>query len=384
MKETKLIESPLDYLDMLIVYGLAKFSPRNIYRIARELDIPESTIRYRIKNMIEKNYLYLFTNVYHTNLGLKKLFLFADVNPVYWENILVFFKENEYWSYLTQLLTNRTMVYGLYTVPYNYVPNAIDFFDEMVKLDIIYDYELYHSTCFHRVNPSLKWYDTNRNGWVFNWKDIIDEIDSASTDLPKTLRDPEKFENYADETDIEILWRLELDATKTFSELAKELNTTPQNIRYHYNEHIIKRFLIEGFEIYVKKYSTKNIVNAYTVIDFTNMSSMAKLANVLRKRPFTEVLGKILERSSLLVDVTLPMSELVNYIQTLNTLVKKGYIKRYKYYLKVPSLDKSRQTIPHKFFRNGEWVYDHESMVKDLYERWSKFNKEEKIRIYHN
>ena len=325
--------------------------------------------------MKKKNYLYLFTNVYHTNLGLKKLFLFAEVNPIYWDNVLDLFRENEYWIFLTQILSNKPMVYGLYIIPYDNVPQAIDFFDEMVKLDIIKDYDLYHSTCFHRVNPNLTWYDATQRGWIFEWDDIIESMEYAPTTLPKTLKDPDKFVNYADKIDIEILWRLELDATKSFSDLAKELNTTPQNIRYHYNEHIMKKFLIEGFEVYIKKYMDNNIVNVYTIIDFSNRNAMARLANIFRNRPFTEVLGKILTKNSLLVNISIPMSELINYLKTLNTLMKLGYIRNYKYYTKMQGLKYMRQTIPFKFFKDGTWIYDHEGMVRDLHE---KLNRERK------
>lgn len=380
MVETKVVESPLDYTDLLIAYGLARYSPRNIYKISRELGIPESTIRYRIKMMKKRNYLYLFTNIYHTNLGLKKLFLFAEVNPLYWDGALELFRVNGYWLFLSQILSNKPMIFGLYVVPYDNVPQAIEFFDEMVKLDIIKDYDLYHSTCFYRVNPNLKWYDAVKGGWIFEWGDILESIDYAPTNLPITLRDPDRFFNYADKTDVEILWRLELDATKSFSELAKELNTTPQNIRYHYNEHIMKRFLIEGYEIYIKKYVDNNVVYVYTVIDFTSREGMAKLANVFRNRPFTEVLGKILTMNSLLIYVNIPMSELVNYLRTLNTLVKLGYIRNYKYYVRMRGLKYVRQTIPHMLFGDGMWIYDHEGMLQELHEELGKHRREAYVR----
>ena len=379
MNEITIVESPLDYIDILIAYGLAKYSPRNIYRLSRELGIPESTIRYRIKMMRKKKLMHILTNVYHTNLGLKKLFLFADVNPLFWDNIIDLFRENGYWSFLTQILANKPMLYGLYIIPYRHVPDAIEFFDEMTKLDIVYDYDLYHSTCFHRVNPNTEWYDVAKNGWVFDWQQLIQDIELADHKLPITLRDPDRFENLADEMDIQILRKLEVDATIPFSQLAKELKTTPQNIRYHFNEHIIKRFLIEGYEIFIKKYTTNSTALIYTVVQFTNHRNMGKFANVFRVRPYTEVMGKILKKDALMVNLNIPMSELVNYISTLNELVKLGYIRNYKYYITPPGLKRLRQTIPYKFFINGDWVYDHDEMMSDLHSKFEEITRSLKI-----
>ncbi|HIE36836.1 TPA: Lrp/AsnC family transcriptional regulator, partial [Candidatus Geothermarchaeota archaeon] len=77
----------LDFKDIKIIEGLSKYTPRNILKISREIGIPESTIRYRISTLIKRGLLRLYTNVYHTNIGLKKHVVFTKYNPIYKDDI---------------------------------------------------------------------------------------------------------------------------------------------------------------------------------------------------------------------------------------------------------------------------------------------------------
>jgi DNA-binding Lrp family transcriptional regulator len=372
----------LTYTDLMIVDALSKYTPRNIFKIARELEMAESTVRYRINMMKRKGLLKLYTNVYHTNIGLKKAVVFSEINPRYYDNIGWFMDVNGFWTYMIGLHGYKEMFHTLYIIPVDEMDKLNDFLDEMVNLDIIRNYKIYYSTCFHKVNPSVTWYDLTKDDWNFGWDTLINDIERAETDLPITLKDPKEFPIKADTTDIMLLRYLEKDATISYTDLAKSMKTTPQNIRYHFKQHIEKNFLIEDYEILLLKYPPETSFIMYMILEFPNYTSLAKLANVFRARAFTEVLGKILDQHKLIAVAHIPMEEMVNLIKVLNKMVAIGYLKDFEYYIAHAKDSGKRQTIPYKMFRGDHWDYPHEDMIRELHRRFDLVNGSTQVDLH--
>ena len=358
----------LDYKDLLLVESLGEYGPRNILRIAKKLGMPESSIRYRIKRLKEKGLLYMHANVYHTNIGLKKGVVFVDANPRYRQHIHRFIDANDYWIQMDYIHGRKEGVYVLFTVPDENFDKLRSFLNELVKTEVILDYELFESTCYHRVNPRTNWYDVENKKWRFEWSRLISDVENESTELPVTLRDPKGFPILADETDVFILKELEKDPTISFRELGMKIGTTPQNIKYHYDHHIIGNFLLEDYTIFIARYDPKTSVILHFILDFPNSKMLAKTANAFMKRPFSEIMGKILRQNKLILFSYIPITEYANMLETMNYMAEMGYITRYKYYIALPTEKGHRETIPYKLFRDKHWLYKHEEYIDRIYE----------------
>ena len=364
-----------DALDLMIVEALGKFGPRNVYRIAKYLDLPESTIRYRINVLRSMKLLYLHTNIYHTNIGLKKGVVFLEADPRYSAYIYDFLACNDYWLLIRRTHSYSEGCWALYTIPVNHTDKLRDFFDEIKSLGLVWSYKLYWSTCFHRVNTTTTWFDLSNEKWDFRWEKLLSDVERAGTDLPFTLKDPKDFPILCDEIDLFILKELEKDATISFAEIAKKLGVTTQNVCYHYKQHIIKNSLIEDFQIGFIKFDPKVSVTPIFIIEFPKYEYLAKMANALCDKPFVEILGKILNKNMLLLIAYLPIYEFFNMLNTFNRMAELGYIKRYKYYLRSFMEKGIRQTIPYRNFKDGTWVYDHELYISRLHEAFKDVSK---------
>jgi DNA-binding Lrp family transcriptional regulator len=353
--------------DIHIVGALGTYGPRNILKISRILGIPEATIRYRIRRLRDKGLLYLHTNIYHTNLGLKKTILFAKFNPDYESYMNDFLSIVDYWVYLKKVHGNKNMYHALYISPVEYMDELRRFIREMEKLDIIKEPLLLNSTCFHNVNPSSDWYDLKQGVWTFNWDTLEDEIDNASEEVPFTLEDPKGYPMLGDWHDIMILKELEKDATRSYHDIAKMLNTTPQNIFYHYKKHIVGRRLIEDFQVFLLKFPMEVSYYIHAILEFSSRSMLRKVANAFRNKPFTNVLGKIIGEDKLYCVMTVPSHQFVNLFNKLDELVAEGYISDYQYWV-AHYLDWwRRQTIAYKNYVDGRWSYPHEEYMNELY-----------------
>jgi len=367
-----------DALDLIIVEALGKFGPRNIYKIAKYLGLPESTIRYRINVLRSMKLLYLLTNIYHTNIGLKKSVVFLEVNPRYSAYIYDFLACNDYWLFIQRTHSYSEGCWALYTVPVEHTNKLKDFLHEIKSLDVAWNYKVYWSTCFHRVNTTTTWFDLSNEKWDFRWEELLSDIEEAGTDLPFTLKDPSDFPILCDETDLFILKEMEKDATVSFAEIAKKLGTTTQNVCYHYKQHIIKNSLIEDFQIFFMRFDPKVSITPVFIIEFPKYEYLAKTANALRDKPFVEILGKILSKNILLLIAYLPIYEFFNMLNTFNKLAELGYIRRYKYYLRYLAEKGMRETIPYKNFKDGRWIYNHDLYVSRLHEKFKEISEKVK------
>jgi DNA-binding Lrp family transcriptional regulator len=168
------------------------------------------------------------------------------------------------------------------------------------------------------------------------------------------------------------LKELEKNPVVSFKEIAKKAGTTPQNIYYHYHQHIISNKLIEDFQVYLRKFELTYSVLPYFVIDFVDHKAFAKTTNVFRNKPFVEVLGKILDSNTLFVSANLPLHEFVNMLNTLNEMIGLGYVKEYRYYISYPFEKGRRQTIPYKNFKDGAWMYYHDDYMTELEDLYKK------------
>jgi DNA-binding Lrp family transcriptional regulator len=375
MKVERLGNLKYDYLDLAIVESLGKLGPRNIYKISQHMAVPESTIRYRISKLRSQKLLYLHTNVYHTHIGLKKGVVFIESNPIYARHIYEFLACNQYWIHMKKTHGSTEGCWCLYTIPHQYTNELKIFLDNMKDLDIISNYELYWSTCFHWVNPSTNWFDLKDSIWRFNWDGLLRDFDDAGTSLPLTLKDPDGFPILCDETDLFILKELEKDATIPLKDIADKMGTSTQNLFYHYKHHIMKNYLIEDFQVAFVRFDPKMSVMPIFLIDFARSDYLAKMANALRDKPFVDILGKILSRNILLMIAYLPINEFFNMLDTFNKLAEVGIVRRYRYYLQSFMEKGRRDVIPYQLFKEKRWIYDHEKYLARLHEKLKEVNK---------
>ncbi|KYH41446.1 MAG: transcriptional regulator [Candidatus Bathyarchaeota archaeon B26-2] len=355
-------------VDIKILEYLGRCGPRNITRIARKLGMHRETVRKRVKRLKSKFFLNFYANPYHTFLGLKKAFIFADAVLGYEETLFKCLEVNDFWIYLGRYYGRGEGCYGIYTVPVDHLSQFENFVEELKKLEITRNVQHFWSTCLHTVNLTERWFDHNSKTWIFPWEEWVNEVQNESTELPYTLKDPEGFPmKFSDAIDLYIIKELEKDATISLNKIASMLNMTPESIHYHYKRHVLENNLIESFQIFLPRFK-KEVSDFYVFIfTFDDGDKMARFANSLVDKPFVYSLGKILGKNALVGHLYLPKNEFRGFISSLGQLVRRGLLKTYEYVIEDFSKRKS-QTISYEFYRNGMWIYEHEKHIKKLRE----------------
>lgn len=360
----------LTTLDIKMLQALSEIGPSNISKVSRIIGVSRKTLMSRIKRMRSDSrfFLRMHVSVYHTYLGLKKCVVFIEAKPGMEHLLFDCMLANEFWLYICRSYGMGEGCTGVYAIPVDHCMEFEEFMREIKHLDVAKDVQIYWSTCFQGGRITSEWFDASEEKWVFPWDEWVKEVQTQKTDLPYTLVEPEGYYNYADQIDLKILEKLEADATRSLSYVAKSLGISRQLTNYHYREHLIKKKLIEGYEVFVMRYDNPSSIMAYFIITFPNYEKFAKFTRSLLNKFFVITMGKVLGRNGLIVEVFLTLEEFRKFIDTLSAMVKMKLISDYRYAIQDLRM-RRRQTIWPQFFDGNSWVYNHRAYMEKLREK---------------
>lgn len=353
--------------DLRILEGLGRYGPRNVTEVARKLGMPAETLRKRLKRLTSHLFLRLNANIYHTYLGLKKALIFAEATPGYEDLLFNCLRENDFWISIARCYGMFEGCVGVFTIPNTHCVKFERFLEEIENLGVARKIKIFWCTCFQAVHSRCKWFDQKSQTWNFQWDEWIEEIPAEDTELPYTLVDPEDFPIKGDYIDVFISKELEKDATTSFADIAEMLGVSPQLIRYHYHNHLIKRGILESFEVTDFRFDIATSNFLFFIFKFDSAEKLAKFASSLLDKPFVRTLGKVLGQHALYGYMYLPKFEFRRFIDPLSKLIRTGFLQSYSY--AIQDLQKSsRQTISYEYFRHGKWIYNHKKHIHNIHD----------------
>ena len=357
---SKLDSKSLDILKAISIHG-----PRNLAYIADKVNIPPTTVRYRVNQMLSQHTLFFHLNPYHTNMGLKKAIVFAEAAQGHEDFLLKCLQVNKFWIYLFRCYGPYEGCGGVWTIPINQTIEYERFLSTLEEAGVAKAVHLYWSTCFQNVPVTKKWFDREKGSWVLNWDEWLDEVQKIEGELPDTLRDPDDWPIKADYVDLLIIKELEKDAKITFPNLSRILKIPLETIKYHYREHIMKRRLLESYQVIIYRFPFAISEMLFFVFKFDSYDNLTKFALSMLDKPFSYMLGKVLKENMLISHIFLPRTEFRNFVMALSTLVRKGFLREYTYVFQ-DMRQTWRVTIPYEFFKDGDWNYDHLKHINEL------------------
>jgi len=348
----------------------------NISEIARNLNIPISTVHSIITKLRRKNILYVHASIDVTLLGLKPYTVI--LYPTKTENAMrVLMANKKYWVYWSRGYLNRPCYYVRYVIPYGRERDFTDFLNTAMQLNLINDYELYPTTLYYYQPLSFKDFDFTTKSWIFDWNGFLNEISKSQPVYNKYLNPTIDIQNIQklDLIDLKILKALEKDALVSLNDIRKSLGkVTFQTIYYHYINHVIKRNLISNLipEILPYPYTVNDrIVTDVMVmfVSFKDNEQMLKFANALNGKMFIISTSRVLSENTLIFSVMLPHVETSGFLNVLDTLMDNEIITSYKYvWLDIRTLKK--ETLPYSQYdtETGTWKWNQEEYLLKLQE----------------
>ncbi len=364
-------KNKLSVTDIRILEGLALHGTRNRLRLAAKLGMPLGTLRHRIRNLHSRFSLHLQGNLYHTNIGLRKVLVFAESKPGYEELLYQCMKAHDYWLYVSQCIGVPKCL-TIYGIPAGKEEEFEEFLGKLEELGVARDVDCFWTTCIHSVNVINTWFDNRSAQWVFPWDSWVREVQTTEGDLPYTLKESGGYEQMADWIDIMILKELEKNSAVRLKEIADLLNMSLQRVKYHFETHVIKMQMFEGPQIVAEHYSGLSPETYLFLFDFKNYDNFAKFAYSLTNKPFVRALGKAYGKNRLHVQIYLPRQQLRGFLDALSKLVRAGLLDTYEYVIQDLARTE-RDTIPYQLFKDENWQYDNKNYFEKLQSTLEKF-----------
>jgi DNA-binding Lrp family transcriptional regulator len=143
----------IDDTDVRILEGLSLLGPRNLALIAKHLDMPTTTVRYRVRRMLDESILFLHLNPYHTYMGLKKAVIFVEANPGYEDVLLECMRVYDYWLFLCRIYGPYEGCGGTWTIPQGREDDFKNILNGLLDVGVAKSIEVNWTTC-HEGVPS--------------------------------------------------------------------------------------------------------------------------------------------------------------------------------------------------------------------------------------
>ena len=351
----------MDKTSAEIIGALSKHDPRNISAISKEVGLPNSTIAFRIKKLIENLNLEINARVDFNKIGLTRAMAFIGTLPAKWNELWKIMEGLGCLTYLTKCYGRIYGCYAIFAFPASKKTKLEEHFKKLENMKIISTFQLFWITNLCEVHPNFKWYDFKKKKWIFQWEQWINDIYKASNSLPKSLKDPEEYPIKADKKDLLLLSQLERNGVLSYEELAKNANMNPRTVAYRYKKHLTDRKLILDHMVWFLPYPHDISEACVFVIEFENEKSLAKFVNTLHETPFVLSYAKVINSNFLIVNTYIPKVEFPSFIDSLNTLAEKQLIINY-FHVTLTLNPHKRGGIPFKFFKGNTWECNLEDM----------------------
>ncbi len=361
----------LDAVDVKILEGISNLGPRNLLQVAKKIQLPHTTVHFRLMRMLKDSMLFLHLNPDISKMGLKRAVVFMEAAFGYETNFLDYFRTNDFWVFLCPIYGRFEGCAGIWAIPQDKTKEFQSFLFHLKDIGVARNVEVLWTTSFYNISVSSRWYDENEKTWAFNWDEWVNEVEAVEGELPRILDEPEDWTLDADYMDLLIVKELEKDAKITLPEISHNLGSSLPKIKYHYYEHVMKQGLIGGYQVETYRFPFPLCEILFFKFEFDDYDKMKRFAISLLDKPIAINVGKVIGENALISHIYLPKWQLRRFIQALSTLVNKGCIKRYHYYIQ-DMYHTFRETIPYEHFKRNKWSYDHDSHIegiKTLYDR---------------
>jgi hypothetical protein len=226
-----------------LVQLLTEIGP-DIPEISRKLGQFKESVRYRYKEKILNKGMTVQGVINDDRLGLKRVIAVVDLTEEYRDYAESIFTSMNELCFLTNFY--KTTPDGLFllgaTVPAEFVSSYIDLMLALKEKGLFRTIEISKFEWFRAKPMRAEFYDFNTGRWDFDW------TNSDSRGLGSFGYTNEGAAHF-DRIDLLILKELQIDATRSFTEIASKLGVEYKKATWHLTEHVLGRGLLRGYKV---------------------------------------------------------------------------------------------------------------------------------------
>ncbi|MGB9729144.1 MAG: winged helix-turn-helix domain-containing protein [Thermoprotei archaeon] len=353
-----------------ILEYISSHGTTNISEIAKNVNMPITTVYGIIKRLQRKNIVNVRDFVNFTALGLTQysvIFYYSKKEGV--KSVLA--ANKDYQIYFAKSYCEKPCIYAKYVIPINNNKDFIEFLNTAIDLKLIDNYEAYATTNSYIPPLSFKNFDFRQKTWIFDWEELLNNLYLTEPQEFLNIRDPIKVE--LDNIDLKILFMREINSFTHLSSIKRIFsNVSLQSIYYHYSNHIRKNNIISATRVILLPYpyiiNDKIISNSIIFfVNFNNTEWMNRFINALKDTCFLYSTTRIFGENTLIVHVYLPYIEQPNFLQFLDKLIEDKIISYYRFFIIDPKTAQVKPLPYHTYdAQNKEWHWPQDEYILKL------------------
>jgi len=148
-------------------------------------------------------------------------------------------------------------------------------------------------------------------------------------------------------------------------DIGKHLGFTTSGVKYHWDNHIISRGVVEGYRTTATGYP----VSFYDLFAFhfkcADLKRLAQLVNFFSDKIFVGCFTKVLRQSQLIAFLTVPKTEFENMMQYMYKIRRAGVIDDFNY-VKLDLSAYTGATNNYSKYAKGYWSYNLDEQLETL------------------
>jgi len=372
MSYVRLIPSMVDYAesfkqldssDFTIIKAICKSGFSNINALAEDVGIPQQTVSYHLKKFDKKGLVRFRALTDEAKLGLKSYVVIATSSLGKEDFSSMAATCFPLWRYLAVVDGWKRGSYLRYVIPSDKERDMKVFLEELVKRNIITDFELLPSTSPSYPLLNLDFYIGKKGIPVFEWENWVKDYDSfheVELDEPEDYGKA-KFDLY----DLIILRCLEIDARTMQRNIVKQIGRIMEDkdekkyiplVSRRIRESIIPQCLVKGLRTYLFPNPAPTALFFMYHLIFRNKSNLQKFVTGLSHLPYNTGFEKILNRNELFVRFIIPIYEFSKMRKAFMQLAENGYLK--DAHLLFGNLGSTWDNVEiYQMFKDGMWNF---------------------------
>lgn len=375
LRETHCHRSNYEYTPLLarLIETCYQFRIFKLKDLTKLLDISTSYAHCLVKKLHEDLFFKIWAIPYHEKMGLRVLRCFLQVNSaLYRQMLLELLSRHEFIICMFQYRRGLDRgVYCEFLVPNGKEGELKSFFEFLQDHGIIDAHVIHPVIALKNLVMGFEWYDFSTNSWRFEWqnllKDILSNIDSHRC-LQSYELEPSTSTTKFDFYDLVIIHHLEQDALAPLKPLALKLKTSPQNLSYHYREHVLGNELIRATRPWWQPFLLEESLFYIVEIEFEGWGALNCFLRSLHRKPiaYSCSYSKQVTHPSVMLSGILPYDEFFNFLNLLDLLKDYGIVKDYDYYIFDLYGAKGRSLPCHCYDEAFGWRFETKSCLEGI------------------
>lgn len=351
------ISKQLDPTNVKILTTMAKLGPRNLLDVARHCGIPFTTVYHRIAQIEAKSkqVAILIPNV--ARIGMVRLVVIAAASVGEEEEVTKALMIPNFWRAIERCegaFTHHTVQ----VVPRAFLKQFKEFAAKMAEMNMIKAYRILMTGDSVPNFPDFSFYNTGTNEWTFDWECWMAELNDGKPPS-RTIEDPEESTVAVDKVDLQIIENLELNARANFTDIARDVQVSPQTVKHRYDSKLLPNGILNAWQFDVVPYPLETAALHEVMLQFTNKEAMNKFFSIVEKLFFVISVAKVLRQNALLVRTYTLNPQVPRMFDFFSRMAKAGLIQSYSA-ARLHLGTREKQTISSELFNDQtkEWTWN--------------------------